>query len=516
MSIVVERPELDTRDPAEAGAVPLAGAIPWVCREAIAPRVWLEDGPRDAEAPTALWLESNGSEGCYGGWELRFAASGIAGSAFTFEIVATTAGLDRGPDALVVEAFWHDAAGKQVDWDPILFTGQDDARGGNSATSNGARVAPQHRQVRFAAKLRCPDGAAELRVRAGIRWSPAGRVSWHGWRLAPAPAEPARYLRLGVASAKPARWVDIAANAAHYVEQCRLAGEAGLGLVCLPELIFTIGMPQKGPDDAHRAALAIPGAWLTPFQDVARRYRMGICFSTYERAGAAGEVVYNTAVLLGHDGELVGTYRKVHLALAEARNGITAGHELPVFDLPGVVQPRPPDGASFASTQRRDEAVSGAAERATARVGMLICMDSSPLESTRVLARKGAEIMLMPIAGDFRATEWVPRGQARPQFDEDRWQLIQRAHAFDNHLFTAVARNNTVGSTVAGPWGEILAYDDGTRGLIWADVDLNDRRRHPTGSTMQAVIWSMRRPGVYDALADPTLPAGLQVGQVGE
>ena len=42
---------------------------------------------------------------------------------------------------------------------------------------------------------------------------------------------------------------------------------------------------------------------------------MGICFSVYERAGEQGEVVYNTAVLLGQDGELIGTYRKVHLAL---------------------------------------------------------------------------------------------------------------------------------------------------------------------------------------------------------
>jgi predicted amidohydrolase len=527
MAIVVERPEIVVHDLAGAGTVPLAGAIPWVCREAIAPRVWREAEAGDPAGLESLWLESNGSEGCYGGWELRFAVSGPAGSAFAFHIAADAVGLARGADALVVEAFWYTAAGKQVDWDPILL-----AEAGGGATDptlsgSGAALGGGPGRVRFAARLRCPDGAAELRVRAGIRWSPIGRVRWHGWRLHPAAPVPSRHLRLGVASAKPERWVDMATNAAHYVEQCRRAGEAGIGLVCLPELIFTIGMPQKGPDDAHAAALPIPGPWLEPFQDVARRYRMGICFSTYERAGAAGEVVYNTAVLLGPDGGLAGTYRKVHLALAEARNGIAAGHEFPVFDLHGAVRSRPiggePPGAGLdagldagrhSASASSGSAVDEPGTESTARVGMLICMDSSPLESTRVLARKGAEIMLMPIAGDFRASAWVPRDQRRGEFDEDRWQLIQRAHAFDNHLFTAVARNNTVGSNVTAPWGEILAYDDGTRGLIWADVDLDDRRRHPTGSTMQAVIWSMRRPHVYEALADPVLPAGLQVGEL--
>ena len=116
----------------------------------------------------------------------------------------------------------------------------------------------------------------------------------------------------------------------------------------------------------------------------------------------------------------------------------------------------------------------------------------------------------MPIAGDFRANEWLPRGEGGHDWHADRWRLIQQAHAFDNHLFTAVARNATAGSSVTAPWGEVLAFDDGTRGLVWADIDLNDRRRHPTGSTMRAVIWSMRRPWTYEALSDTALPAAAR------
>jgi predicted amidohydrolase len=450
-------------------AIPLRGSVPWVVREAIAPRLWTK---AEASGLQDLWMESNGSEGCYGGWELRFPVEAREGDQFFFELAAETAGLARGVDALVAEAFWHDAAGAQVDWDPVFFAGTAGPDVLEVGDVSGGRLYARH-----AVRLRCPAGATELRVRCGIRWSPAGRVRWHGWRLRPVPAAPARRLRLGVASTKPGRWVDLWTNRDHYVAQCRRAGEAGLGLVCLPELILTLGRTEKTPEDVHHAALPVPGAWLEPFQDAARRYRMGICFSTYERAGEHGEVVYNTAVLLGQGGDLIGKYRKVHLALAEARNGITAGHEFPVFDFHGI------------------------------GVGMLICMDSSPAESTRILARRGAEIMLMPIAGDFRANDWKQRGERGYQFDEDRWRLIQRVHAIDNHLFTAVARNNTQGSNVTAPWGEILAYDGGREGVIWADVNVDDRRRHPTGSTMQSVLWSMRRPYTYGALADATLPA---------
>lgn len=425
-------------------------AAPWVCRPEIAPRVWREEG--------ALGVESNGSEGCYGGWELVYEAASWPAPLLDFGIEASASGLPHAADNVIVEAFWDDAAGAEVEWEPIVVLRQGPPR------RDGACA------LQLGGRLRVPGGAARLRVRCGLRWADRGRIRWHGWRLRPAPPAPApRRLRLGVASARPPKqepWIDSAANAAHFLEQCRRAGEAGVDLVCLPELMLTIGMPIT-PETVHAAALPVPGPWLAPFQEIARAHHMGICFSTYERAGANGEVVYNTAVLLGQDGAFAGKYRKVHLALSEARVGVTAGRDFPVFDFHGVT------------------------------VGMAICMDSSPLETARILGRQGAEIMLMPIMGDFRATAWAV-GDGR--FDHERWELIQRAHAFDNHLYVVAARNMTQGSAITAPWGEILAYDDGASGLIWADVNLDDVRSHPRGSTIRSVLWSMRRPAVYEAL----------------
>ena len=449
-------PPVEESDAPAGDALPLGHAQPWICRESIAPRLWPEDDR------TALWMESNGSEGCYGGWELLFPVTAQPGDALLLQLAAQATGLERGTDELIVEAFWYDDSGAEVNWDPVLLdraTMDDDGR----------------LSLRYAKALRYPAGATRLGVRCGLRWSPRGRGRWHGWRLQRMAPRSPRTLRLGVASGRLVKWVSAAASIAHYVEQCRRAGDAGVDLVCLPETILSYGSPDRSPEAVHAHAVPVPGPWLEPFREVARAYRMGICFSVLERAGAHDELVYNTALLLGREGELIGTYRKVHLALVEARQGVAAGHEFPVYQFDGVT------------------------------VGMGICMDSSAAETCRILAQRGAEIMLMPIMGDFRATRWVHRAG---EFDTERWKLVQRAHAFDNHLYVIACRNANFGSAITAPWGEIIAYNDGDRDLIWADVELDRLRSHPLGSSIQAVLSSMRRPYVYGSLADTNYPVG--------
>lgn len=453
-SDVVEAPDAT----AAGDEIALAQALPWVCRDAIAPRIWREE---EAAGTADLWVESNGSPGCYGGWELRFPVAAQPRQDFVLEIEAAGDALTRGPDALVAEAFWYDATGKQLDWDPVLLDRA--ARAGGDS----------HVRARYAKRLRYPAGATELGVRCGIRWTARGRARWWGWRLRRAPARAARTLRLGVASRPPDTQTDLDGNIAHWVAQCRLASEMGIDLVTLPETILSYGA-GRGPDEIHSVAVPLPGPWLEPFQDVARANQMGICFSVHERAGEAGEVVHNTALLLGRNGEVIGTYRKVHLAVWEARWGVTPGHEFPVYEFGG------------------------------AQVGMAICMDSAAAESARILAQRGAEVMLMPIMSDFRATPWDFTQTWRP----DRWQLIQRAHAFDNYLYCVVARNWHTGSAITAPWGDLLAYNEGDRDLIWADVNVDDWRQHPLGTSVQAVLWAMRRPAIYGSLADAYQPAG--------
>ena len=79
---------------------------------------------------------------------------------------------------------------------------------------------------------------------------------------------------------------------------------------------------------------------------------------------------YNTGIIVGRNGELVGRYRKNHLTWGETRKGLLPGNDFPVFDL------------DFG------------------KVGIQICWDNWFPESARALRLNGAEIILLPIAGD--------------------------------------------------------------------------------------------------------------------
>src|SRR5262249_8489638 len=109
-----------------------------------------------------------------------------------------------------------------------------------------------------------------------------------------------------------------------------------------------------------------PGPSTQQLGEAAKRHRLYIVAGLYERDGKA---VYNTSVLLGRDGRLVGKYRKVCLPDEEIDGGITPGKDYPVF------------ATDFG------------------RVGMMICWDVSYPEVARELAARGAEVILMPIWG---------------------------------------------------------------------------------------------------------------------
>jgi N-carbamoylputrescine amidase len=203
---------------------------------------------------------------------------------------------------------------------------------------------------------------------------------------------------------------------------------------------------------------------------LARQYKMAMGFSVFERAG---DLVHNTAVLIDAQGSIALKYRKVHLAIREAWAGVTPGEGFSVTELQ-------PIGAC---------------------VGMNICMDSSSAESARLVARLGAEILLLPIENDFRATQWARDAERSKPFSLPRWSVIQRARALDNHLYVVAARIAGVGTGIFGPDGSILAMDYGDSPLVTADVDLDDLRRHPTGPSYHDVIWFQRREFAYTELA---------------
>ena len=83
-----------------------------------------------------------------------------------------------------------------------------------------------------------------------------------------------------------------------------------------------------------------------------------------------GGLIFNTAVLFDRQGNLVGRYRKVHPYWPEeVWDGITPGDDFPVFSLD------------------------------VGKVGIMTCYDSWFPEVSRLLALRGAELILFPSAG---------------------------------------------------------------------------------------------------------------------
>ena len=420
---------------------------PWAPRPQIQPETRREKGG-------ALRIVSNGSEGCYGGWELVYPAPRTTKTAVLFRVKARWRDLRRGYDSVNTAVAWLDAKGNQVDWDPVF-----------PARFDGAHVI-------FERLLRVPEGAHQLVIRLLMAWSETGSLWFSSPRLTRVPLPAPRRLRLGAAGCPlPPGQHTMESNIQFHHQLCRQAAQQKIDLVCLPEVILSWGIPRQPGDDIYRHAVTVPGPEVQRFCDLAKELQMAMCFSVLERNK---ELVHNTAVLIDKKGRIVGKYRKVHLAQpGEVWMGVTPGHDFPIFHI----------------------------ERAA--IAMNVCMDSSAAESARVPARCGAEILLIPIMGDLRADGWQ---KGPPHFNVEKWMLIQRMRALDNQLYVVASRNSGYGSGVFSPRGEILAMGGEGRSIVWADVNLEDFPQTWTGSSFKAITWYERREPAYGPLSGALWP----------
>jgi len=136
-------------------------------------------------------------------------------------------------------------------------------------------------------------------------------------------------------------------------------GEKKVDIALLPEMFN-----GKGVKDAE----LIDGPSGTLLAQKARQWRMYVSGTFYEKRGA---LVFNTAPLFDREGKIVGAYDKNQLYDPEEDEGATPGVGFPVFQ------------TDFG------------------KVGIIICYDSWFPEPTRLLAYKGAELILFPNAGYF-------------------------------------------------------------------------------------------------------------------
>ncbi|HKT00310.1 MAG TPA: carbon-nitrogen hydrolase family protein [Rugosimonospora sp.] len=256
----------------------------------------------------------------------------------------------------------------------------------------------------------------------------------------------------------------VKANLDACVDWTRRCVEAtGAELVVLPEAATTGFTPGVPPEELWDLVSEVPGPVTGPVAALARELAVHIVLGTYER-GAERGTVYNTAVLLGPEGTVLGAYRKTHLFCGE--------------DRPGGGWVTPGDAAVVVETT-------------LGRVGLIICFDGDYPELSRIEAVRGAELICRPSALLRSA---------------DIWELTNRARAYDNHVYVVAA--NATGADPAGvlyfgnsmivtPIAEVVARGASHQGWVSARLD--------PATALASLTPGSSVPQRFDHLADRNL-----------
>jgi predicted amidohydrolase len=225
----------------------------------------------------------------------------------------------------------------------------------------------------------------------------------------------------------------------------KIASQQKVDLIVFPELVtsgYELGV--RFTEIAQR----VPGPTINLMAQRANEYGIFIAFgmATKERVES---VLYNSAVLVGPEGELIDVYNKIHLR-GEERMAFREGFKLPVV------------------------------ETEVGTLGMMIGYDLAYPEVARGLALDGAEVLI--VLANWEAA------------NIDEWKTYVRARAYENSIYVAAV--NRVGedvtlnfggeSMVVGPRGQVFASladetdpDTGAplEGFAVARIDLDEVRK---------------------------------------
>lgn len=238
---------------------------------------------------------------------------------------------------------------------------------------------------------------------------------------------------------------DVEATRAKVIEWADKAAERDADVVLFPELILSAGYSLA--DRLYDVAEPVPGPSTEAIGKKARQHGMYIILGIAERTPTG--TVYNTAVIVGRDGRVAGSYRKTHI-FTPTESFFALGTDLPVFDL------------DFG------------------RVAIPICYDLEFPEVARVLCLKGAEILLTMTA------HWAETGTVGTS--ENFIRTIYAARALENRV--PVVLSNRVGydpglgerfvglSRIVDADGmTVTSVPDDSEAMIFATLDLNEERR---------------------------------------
>ncbi|MBX9790279.1 MAG: carbon-nitrogen hydrolase family protein [Pirellulales bacterium] len=239
---------------------------------------------------------------------------------------------------------------------------------------------------------------------------------------------------------------DAQANLAAAVRAIEAAAARGARLVVLPEMFLCLGRASA----IVAAGESIPGPATEQLAALAARHQLVlVAGSIPEKSNSPGKV-FNTCVVFGTAGQLLATYRKLHL-----------------FDvtIPGAVDIRESSWYEPGS-----EVV--AVDTPCGRLGLAICYDLRFPELFRRLADERVDLCALPSAFTLAT-------------GRDHWEVLLRARAIENQ--THIIAANQWGkhgeglvsyghSLIVDPWGTVLAKAADGPGFALAAIDLARQR----------------------------------------
>ena len=214
------------------------------------------------------------------------------------------------------------------------------------------------------------------------------------------------------------------------------ASAKGASLVFFPEFQMAFSPARQSARQLSEIAEALEGGFVSSICRAAKRYRIGVIATIYEKSTIPARV-FDTAIAVNPVGRISAVYRKLHL-----------------YDALGFKESDKLAAGDAIATPTRTKA---------GNVGLMICYDIRFPEMSRLLTVQGATILAAPSA-------WV-----HGVMKEEHWQTMLKARAIENGLY--VVAPDQVGNIYSGrsmvvdPFGIVLLDMGNREGMEVIEID---------------------------------------------
>ncbi|MCC7337125.1 MAG: carbon-nitrogen hydrolase family protein [Pirellulaceae bacterium] len=412
---------------------------------------WIAETPREEIRPEFAWesaggeeqgvlvIRADGRQGLMGSWTRTIPVQGK--KSYHFVVDRKTEGVELPRRTAVARIIWlNEAGGKATRAEPSYMSYRSGER--PLAEPEMPKLVSTHDDWdRLEGFYHAPPDATQAKIELHFRWGePHSSVRWRVPTMEVSQAPDPRTVRLATVHFQPRAGKSPKEKREQFASLIADAARQKADLIVLPE---TLTYFQSGGTYAD-AAETIPGPSTDYFAKLAKQHDTYIVAGLMERDG---HLIYNVAVLLGPNGNIVGKYRKVTLPRGEIEGGIMPGSEYPVF------------------------------ETRFGKVAMMICYDGFYPEVARELSNRGAEVIAWPVWG------------CNP--------LLAAARACENHVYLVSSTYTDFGadwaqSAIYGHDGRTIAHAEEWGSIAIAKVDLGKPSHWQSLGDFQAEIQAHR------------------------